>query len=527
MLNLLKTNEKSVKKSNKVILSQPKKGNDKYVVRHFPAATKYWFNSIYSFDKNTIKSISVLDKIVNNTIRMYFNLKLNVNLNKGFKRRRTKMRRLSTTKIFVGKAEMKHSNDKLIINLYTYNRNKKKFIRKIRKLYRNIFTYLPVLDLKKNFSRKFLVLLYNNKKFVQKFLFNVKRVNVNFKNDKIELKKSKLFKRYTRLFLYKYFFNSSRIITKNNYDNIIHQKYINISNKSYIIFNKFFSRSNNILKIIEDKNLKNIFFTIKKNKKLPFYLKLKNLNTYNKYYNIYYNKFVKNILKKEIMYLRYNQLLNTDANKFNNIYLSRLSKLIGDIYNKKVEFNIINLKYMFLDSHIYSESIILKLRNRNNKLFNVLIKAIKLQKLNIFKKYKYKMQNLYLNRYNNSNKYNLALNSKDGLDYLLNQIFNLKSIFTTQKLDLYRKLYIYRSIKFRKVRGVRLEARGRLTRRLTAARAIYKSRYRGSLNNLDSSVNGLSSVMIRNHLKSNLDYVNLNSKTRNGSFGIKGWISSK
>ena len=94
-------------------------------------------------------------------------------------------------------------------------------------------------------------------------------------------------------------------------------------------------------------------------------------------------------------------------------------------------------------------------------------------------------------------------------------------MYTTQKLDLYKKLYIYRSIKFRKIRGVRLEARGRLTRRLTASRAMFKSRYRGSLSNLDSS-NKLSSTMIRNHLKSNLDYVNLNSKTRNGSFGLKG-----
>ena len=62
-----------------------------------------------------MKSIPLLDKIVNNIIRMYFNLKSNVNLNKNFVRRRTKIRRFSTTKIFVSKAEFKHINNKIII----------------------------------------------------------------------------------------------------------------------------------------------------------------------------------------------------------------------------------------------------------------------------------------------------------------------------------------------------------------------------------------------------------------------------
>jgi hypothetical protein len=33
--------------------------------------------------------------------------------------------------------------------------------------------------------------------------------------------------------------------------------------------------------------------------------------------------------------------------------------------------------------------------------------------------------------------------------------------------------------------------------------------------------------MLRGHAKSNVDYTNINTKTRNGSFGLKGWISSK
>lgn len=39
---------------------------------------------------------------------------------------------------------------------------------------------------------------------------------------------------------------------------------------------------------------------------------------------------------------------------------------------------------------------------------------------------------------------------------------------------------------------------------------------------MDSSYKGLSTVMLRGHAKSNLQYTMINSKTRNGAFGIKG-----
>jgi hypothetical protein len=75
--------------------------------------------------------------------------------------------------------------------------------------------------------------------------------------------------------------------------------------------------------------------------------------------------------------------------------------------------------------------------------------------------------------------------------------------------------------------GVRLEARGRLTRRFTASRSVFKVKWKGSIKNLDSSYKKLSSVILRGHAKSNIQYAIINSKTRNGAFGLKGWISSK
>src|SRR6267378_2688336 len=77
-------------------------------------------------------------------------------------------------------------------------------------------------------------------------------------------------------------------------------------------------------------------------------------------------------------------------------------------------------------------------------------------------------------------------------------------------------------IKQKVVSGVRFEVSGRLTRRLTASRSIFKYRYKGSLKNIHSSYNKLSSVMIRGHVKSNLQSTIVHSKTRNGAFGLKG-----
>jgi hypothetical protein len=73
-----------------------------------------------------------------------------------------------------------------------------------------------------------------------------------------------------------------------------------------------------------------------------------------------------------------------------------------------------------------------------------------------------------------------------------------------------------------KLRGIRVEAKGRLTRRFTASRSVSKMRCKGGLKNVDSSFRGLSTIMLRGHAKSNVQYSLLNSKNRNGAFGVKG-----
>ena len=168
-----------------------------------------------------------------------------------------------------------------------------------------------------------------------------------------------------------------------------------------------------------------------------------------------------------------------------------LNSLVAKIYNKKVEFNIVNLKSLHLNSDIFSYAITLKLENRNNRLLRVLKQALKLVKMPSFKK-----SYLYEKKLDNGQLSHLSLNGyeKNVLNY----------------------------IKHKSISGVRLEATGRLTRRLTASRSIFKFKYKGGLKNIDSSYKGLSSVMLRGHVKSNLQHTNLKSKISNGAFGLKG-----
>ena len=77
-------------------------------------------------------------------------------------------------------------------------------------------------------------------------------------------------------------------------------------------------------------------------------------------------------------------------------------------------------------------------------------------------------------------------------------------------------------MRYKHTTGFRIEMKGRLTRRNTASRSIYKLSYKGNLMDLNSSRKGLSSVILKGNMKPNIQYTKLSSKTRIGSFGLKG-----
>lgn len=437
--------------SNKISKYKPKniklvcldKNNIDYT-RHFPPANNEWSNSIYAYNKNTIRHLPVADKTVIRLIKSYFYLFSPKYENKiSSNKLRIRLRRLSINRIFVSKADLKHTSSKVIITLYIYNRQKNYYLNK-----------LELLNWKKN--------EYLLKKIKKIKLQGIKIINL------INKEKSLLAE-----------------ILEWRYDNF----------KGY-----------------EERQ---------------------------------YEDFIKKSLEKEMLKVYYKNLLYFNKSKFENTYLLKLKNLITQIYKKKVEFNIVNLESLHLNSDILSESIIIKLRNRKNRLLRVLKTSLKMVKLPHIDKLgvKYDLNKIKLDKmllFNNIqnlntliqicvNKYQDKDDNKDEFNQLLLKVFPFfifANIKNKEEKENDIEKNILNSINNKSISGIRLEATGRLSRRFTAARSVFKFKYKGSLKNIHSSYKGLSSVILRGHAKSNIQYSNLNSKTRNGSFGIKGWVSS-
>jgi len=398
MLNIFKLNLN--KKSKKLTSNQEKKS-----LKHFPSSIREWNNSIYTFNKNAINLIPVVTTMASKLIRSYFSL-YNHKLERKIRRKRLllRLRRLSSNKIYVSNGEFKHTNNKIIVILYLFNRQKQNYILKLKKKYIKAF-----LIYKKKLNKRFALINY-------KGLLSLKKIN--------------------------------------NYN------------------------SNNIIKILNRTN------------------NLKNVQNLYEYITKYYIKLSKKSLKKIKMYLYYKQLLYINKSKYNYTYLQFLKKYLVNIFNKNVEFNLVNLKRFYLNSDILTESIALKLRRNRRKILKYLKNFAK----------KVKTQNKF------SFFYKSDLNNRKP---------NLKLNLTNNK-----KFILFKNLKYKHVTGFRLEASGRLTRRYTASRSISKLRYKGNLLNIDSSYKGLSSVLLKGNLRSNVQHTKLKSKTRIGSFGLKGWISS-
>jgi hypothetical protein len=186
-------------------------------------------------------------------------------------------------------------------------------------------------------------------------------------------------------------------------------------------------------------------------------------------------------------------LLDLNQSKFEDAFLIKLKHLISKIYNKEVEFNIVNLKTLYFNSDIFTQAISMKLKNRKNNLLRVLKSSLFLVKLPAVNKVREKygtadklcldhLKNLHINSV--INKYNI---NNDTLDELLLDILPYsrvmsdikdKAPFSTYNEN-YTEIYnpldlVINSLKYKTMAGVRLEAKGRLTRRFTASRSVFK-----------------------------------------------------
>lgn len=403
--DLLDTNFITEKKIKPISISERKEYD---LIKFYPSSGKEWFSCVYSYNKSYSKSLISYDAILNKLLRSYSNM-LEYKIKRLFKRRRNNKIRYSANKIYVSRAELNHTNAKLSITFYVYNKQKSSIERHIRKIK---------------------TLLWLEKKVVQRKKVRV----VNHKNRLLHVLKYN-FCMFTK-------WNTAFFKTMHN---LVSYLLINLRKRYLIWYN---IPSYNIILLKKLFRLQNILF---------------------------------NSIRS----------INFNISKFNSlkIYLRNLglTSLIDKLYNKKVEINVVELKSIHLNSDVFSSALALKLRDRKNKAVRLLRKAV-LQMVRI----------PYLHTLITCDDNREAMNKNNIINTIQQQI----------------------------VSGVRFEASGRLTRRLTAMRAIFKYRYAGSLKNIRSSFNNKSSTMLRGYVKSNSQYTLINSKTRNGTFGLKGWVSS-
>lgn len=254
--------------------------------------------------------------------------------------------------------------------------------------------------------------------------------------------------------------------------------------------------------------------------------------------------------KKE--WYKYMFLLKTYKLKFTQYYISKLNGLVNNIYNKNITFKFVDLKKMHLNSDIFTQAVALKLRNRDNKLYRVLkssLRKIKVLAISHIKERRLGQRDISLTLVNKvrNNLISTMLNDAGHcspshllLDHVSaphdlsesNQPTDLEDIHPSSDDSRVFVSYeylrmVFSGLRHMLVRGIRVEAKGRLTRRATASRSVFKMRLKGGLKNIESSFRGWSAIMLRGIYKSNVQYSVISSNNSNGAYGVKGWVGNK
>jgi hypothetical protein len=218
----------------------------------------------------------------------------------------------------------------------------------------------------------------------------------------------------------------------------------------------------------------------------------------NKIQNLYYKDYPSFYYRLNIAYEEYKknldiyeQLVEDNKLKFQNFFMAKLIYLIEQIYNKKVQLNVVNLKKMHLNSDIYTQAVSLKLKNRDNKLYKVLKASLRKIKLPVIRKIDEKQKKanrdeFLINRIrNNTISTMFSLENKkiinDRLQNLLLKFYPLSDNLNinykkTSSLNYPVSLenFVLKSLKHLNLRGIKIMAKGRLTRRFTASRSVLK-----------------------------------------------------
>jgi hypothetical protein len=230
-------------------------------------------------------------------------------------------------------------------------------------------------------------------------------------------------------------------------------------------------------------------------KKLKF-LKIKKISN-----NITYIHVYKELLKNKLFFYNYYiSKLFLNNYKFNVHNLLKLKKMLNFFFRKKIVLRFSNIKYIHTNNNLLLKFLTNKINLRQVTLLDLLQKSIK---------------------FANILKINYLLKLNKVKPYINIKFYNNMLQFMNKKIknNLFFGSYNIHLL------GLRLEAKGRITKRLTASRSLKKILYKGSLINVYSSINKNSTSYFKGYEKSNINFVKYNNYNILGTYGLKYWTN--
>lgn len=395
-------------------------------IQYFPAWSKEWRNSVYHYNSNLIKNFPVYDINIVKIIKGYFNIYFNHQF-LNYRHVLNRKRRLSYNKIFFARPEIKHTNSKGIVTLYTFNREK--FALRLKM---NIVIYffwilscylrsgkgssiigLPVRKriTRLEWEKKFVLYLpevrSNLKKLYKSKYPDVKKrkLKFNFKKKLLHVMNNFLFK----LGVKKWKLSKQTILTPVSRPL---QGYLNKLDKMFFKFHFIFV-------LMKDINLLQDFYAY-----LSALKACKNMGKEQA------SKWVKILWSPELTIIRkYKFKLNLNKYKFEEKFLGILSNILSKIYSKQIEFNIVNLKNIVFNTDLFTEISTKKIQKRNTrvtKIIHTMLNKAKLPRVDRIKEkgriVKNVNYNLVENKYRTLDLKNI-LSGELHLDKLLNNTY--------------------------------------------------------------------------------------------------------
>jgi hypothetical protein len=218
------------------------------------------------------------------------------------------------------------------------------------------------------------------------------------------------------------------------------------------------------------------------------------------------------ILNNKInLYKIYTSILYLNNFKFNLLNLYKIKNILYKLLGKKIEIKITNIKYFYNNNNIMLNTLTRKINKNSYKIkqktqvLRILRKSLRFAKIGTLiwylkiKKFITNNDSILISKYKEISE---QLNNSNILSIVFNKSSNIHML------------------------GLRLEAKGRITKRLTASRTMKKVNYKGNISNIYSKINNNSSINFKGYQRSNINYLNNNNQNLLGTYGIKYWTSS-